>query len=72
MFLLLYFILRRVVAYHTVIVAMRCLIISTNHYLSICWAQKTPSTAQNPQLTVSTQRVLTNLQNYIISNFSTL
>jgi len=35
MFLLLYFILRGVVAYRTVIVAMRCVIVSINHYLSI-------------------------------------
>ena len=34
--LLLYFILHSVVAYRTVIVAMRCVIVSINHYLSIC------------------------------------
>jgi len=35
MFLLMYFILRRVVAYRCVIVAMRCFIVSIDHYLSI-------------------------------------
>jgi len=35
MFLLLYFILRSVVACRTVIVAMRCVIVSVNHYLSL-------------------------------------
>jgi len=35
MLLLLYFILRSVAAYRTVIVAMRCVIVSINHYLSI-------------------------------------
>jgi len=35
MFLLLYFIFRSVAAYRTVIVAMRCVIVSINHYLSI-------------------------------------
>jgi len=33
MFLLLYFIFRCVAAYRAVIVAMRCVIVSTNHYL---------------------------------------
>jgi len=36
MSLLLYFILHSVVACRTVIVAMRCVIVSINHYLSIC------------------------------------
>jgi len=35
MFLLLYFIFRSVVAYRTVIMAMRCVIVSINHYLFI-------------------------------------
>jgi len=35
MFLLLYFIVRSEVAYHTVIVAMRCVIVSINQHLSI-------------------------------------
>ena len=51
MFLLLYFILRSVVAYLTVIVAMRCVIVSINHYLAIYVSVDTvePAPAQHRQ-----------------------
>jgi len=41
MFLLLYFIFRSVAAYRTVIVAMQCVIVTTNHHISIkpVWKQ---------------------------------